>query len=170
LKLLREGLFHEADRLFEAGLDPAALGLIDLGGQPGQIFRRFHIGIIPLQIEEAPQAGRIVALAVEPTEPSSGLVLQLVIEVFQAIHRLMKNFPVVLEAAIDAGDILPSDEADTGLRKGEGDLIPEAADLGADGGHGPVGRVPGVEEVFAGGEEPGLGPEGGGGLGLFLGG
>jgi len=77
--------------------------------------------------------------------------LHLGVVLVQPHHGIVQLGPKVLHLPVEAIDFVAADERDAGFGKRQGERPPIIDGLVADRGHFLVGRVLGIEQLFAGG-------------------
>ena len=167
-EFLEERLLGQPDGLLEPGPDPLLLALIQIGCELDQVVGRLDRGEVEGDAEEPAQRLGVVGRVEQRAQPAGGRLLQLVEVAIEVGDGVVQLGLVVGHLAVELLDGLELDQPDARLRERQREALPVVADLGPDRRHGAEGRVLGVQQLLAGGEELALGVERLGGLGLLI--
>ena len=168
LEFRGEGLFSEFDGTLETLTHPGLLLLVDIWVQADKVRRRLDGRVRDFQIEQAVERRGVVAGVEERAEASLCFTLDRVVLPGEFPGCFLEPLAVRLHRAGEHAEGVLRKESNASLRKWQRDRAPVARCLRANGSHGTVGGVLGVEDEFAGREKFTVGMERSGGRRALL--
>ena len=132
---------------------PGLFRFEDTGVQGDEVVRRLNRRVGDFHVEHPVERGWVVAWIEERAKSSPGFRLDLLVLAGEFTGGIKQLLAELAHACVEARELVPGEQPDAWLWKGEGFSPPVARGLAADPGNVAEARVLGVEDELRGREE-----------------